>query len=182
MLANRTIILDRVSSLAEGKPPQPWNNSWDFDQSGIVALGFFEDSDHLLVVCHHRRLIVDCSKSAVIAVTEEDGWGEFLDQSNLTCSGIGPYSQQRVSISGLFGGGGCRGTSDGWRIVPFYLEWWRLSIVLVPPGGDIFSAQRAKGCVRITIPDMDEFRFCGFSPTGKSLVAADASGILVYSR
>lgn len=175
-------VLRRVERMDESPPPPPWRPTLVYVRSGLLEIGFKDSSDLLLLVCHDRREVVNCQDGAIVTTETHDALGEWYDQANLMCSGIGPLCGDRIRIAGASGGGLALLTRDGWSIAPIYAQWWIPSVILRPPGESFFSEAKARNCVRIEIPASDDFRTCGFSPTGRSLVAADAGELRVFFR
>lgn len=179
----RDILTDRIENMPVSAPPAPWARKLEFDRSGLIDIGFADNSDLLLLVSWDERVVIDCLTGDVLAREGHKKLGDWHDQFNLYCLGVGPLSKSRVRTAGLWGGGLCSYTRDSWSLRSFYQEnSWSPLVVLEPPDGDVRLPDEAAGCTRLEIPDLDTFRACGFSPTGKSIVAADASGVIIYGR
>lgn len=174
---------DNIESMPESAPPKPWVKKFKFDRSGLLEIGFAESSDLLLLVSWDDRVVLDCLTGAVLAREGHKEIGDWHDEFNSWCLGIGPISRCRIRIAGLWGGGLCCYTEDSWCLRVFNSENCRDAfVILEPPNLDFTDPDEASSCTRLEIPTLDTFRACGFSPTGKSIVAADASGVIVYGR
>jgi hypothetical protein len=92
--------------------------------------------------------------------------GDWHDDDVPDAEGIGPLAGQRIRLAGLWGGALASATSDGWSLA-------REPLALVGPGG-------AAG--QLLIDDDDDPRAAGFSPSGRTLVVATASTLMLFGR
>jgi hypothetical protein len=172
-------VLQRVAPLMVSAPPSPWREH-THSRSGTYDVGFGEDSDLLLVVSCDWREVIDCSSAKVVASEPHDSFEGWHDPANLTCVGIGPLEGQRVRVAGVSGGGLSTGTRDGWSLAVIYVEWSAPYVVLQRPGADV--RLRLAGCTRLAAQAGDSLRAFGFSPTGKTVVVADADEVRIFNR
>lgn len=176
-------VLRRVDGLPSGPPPPPWRLALDRPRSGLLALGFQDGADLLLLLGTDRREAIDCLAGVLLAVEEHEAWGDWWHAPDLLCAGVGPMAAVRVRMAGAFGGGLRLDTDDGWSVEAIHVTWNSPMIVLQPPGTGLFlDAPRRRGCVRLDWKPVDTPRAWGFSPTGRTLVLADADHTQIFIR
>jgi hypothetical protein len=152
-----------------------------FAVGGLTSVGFGESSDLLLAASGAGRGVFDCRKGELLA---RDDAEEFsFDIGNLVAEGIGPLAQERVRMSGIYGGGlACR-TADGWKIERHPLSWPDDELILSPPGQSMLWTPPGQPMLLTKLAGfISEVRAFGFSPTGYSLVVATAADISVFGR
>jgi hypothetical protein len=63
-----------------------------------------------------------------------------------------------------------------------FLDWPEECLLLIPPGGDIYSEYMGRPAVFAKLAVESGVRARGFSPTGRSLVLATNSDLTVWAR
>jgi hypothetical protein len=166
----------RVMPFAD--PPAPWMPVPLPYVGGTTDVGFGRASDLLLVVSHAGRGAFDCRTGERVARDDSD---YFVDAQALEADGIGPLTGVRVRMSGIHGGGLCRGSGDGWSVEELVLDWPDSVLLLEPPEtGDVWSG-REGGVFKIK-PDITTLVAWGFSPTGRTLVLAESGSLRAWRR
>ncbi|MEM9070257.1 MAG: hypothetical protein AAGE52_17250, partial [Myxococcota bacterium] len=122
----------------------------------VFAVGFFANTDELLVLSH--------SASVVVA---ESGAQRLVDAEVDAVRLIATVDGQRVRIAGVSGGGLPRTTHDGWSVRVVSLDWPSEVAFLQPPGSHAWHGE----CVVVDESNAP-FRAVGFSDTGTMLVVA----------
>ena len=162
-------------------PPAPWRTSGVFAVPGLEAIGFDRSGELLLVVSQEGRGVIDCVSGEKVARKHGDT-GAHQPPHLLQAQGIGPLDGATVAMSGRHGGGLPRVTHDGWSLEVVTLEWPTQDVLLVPPGLSLFATDE-DGPARFTRIESDpDLQACGFSYTGRSLVVATATDLLIYHR
>jgi hypothetical protein len=73
-------------------------------------------------------------------------------------------------------------TSDGWSVERLTLEWPEESLLMVLPGADLSSEYLGRPAVFSKLAVESEVRAWGFSPTGRTLVLATSSDLILWGR
>lgn len=172
-------LKEQLRVLKQAPPPHPWHQVTTVAVSGLRSVGFDLDSEYLLVVSSAGRGVIDCRTGQKVARDyEEDYKGEEFLEAN----GIGPLQGKKIRTSGLAGGGLPLGTSDGWHIELVTLEWPIKEVILVEPFSSLYGYRYGKPAIFYKICADYELRALGFSYTGKTLVIATPSDIVIFSR
>ena len=140
-----------------------------FAVGGLWAVGFGANSDLLLVISVNGRGVFDCVSGERVARDPSDD--DAYDEDSETAAGIGPLAGARIEICGANGGIVTRRrlpltTHDGWVVAKT----------------DEMIVLRAEHAEWTTIAEVEELSAIGFSPTGRSLVAAESHTLHVWSR
>jgi hypothetical protein len=172
-------LVDMVAAAPCEEPPLPWRRIAAHAVGGLLAVGFAENSDTLLVVSHQGRGVFDCITGQRVARDrEEDGYDPF----RLEALGIGPLADKPIRMSGLDGGGLPESTADGWRVERLTLQWPLESLLLTPPGSWIYGVIYGKPHEFTKVFEDSEIRAWGFSPTGRTLLLATSSDMVIYGK
>jgi hypothetical protein len=151
------------AAAAPAPEPFAWRPVGVCPVGGLRSLGFAAGGDVLLIVSEHGRIVVDALTSVQLA---RDPMRYFVGQERGEALGIGPLAGQVIRVAGLFGGRLDRETADGWS-----LAGAAAATVLVAPDGTAFGVGARPDTV-----------IAGFSPTGSTLVVADAAEVALYGR
>ncbi|WP_267104583.1 hypothetical protein [Xanthomonas sacchari] len=172
-------LKEQLRELKEAQPPHPWCEVATIAVAGLHSIGFDMESEYLLVVSSAGRGVIDCHAGQKVARDYEENYEgeEFLE-----ANGIGPLQGKKIRTSGLPGGGLPLGTSDGWHIELVTLDWPIREIILVEPFSSLYGARYGKPAIFHKIYATYELRAIGFSYTGKTLVIATSSDIVIFSR
>ena len=130
-------IIEKVRRTLSGEPPVPWKPVPVQHVGGVVAVGFDQSSDFLLVVSHSGRGLFDTRSGERIAREVRVTGYEGYDHTTLTARGIGKLKDETVRIAGLHGGGLPEFTDDGWHAERLILDWPWETLLLTPPGSSI---------------------------------------------
>lgn len=170
----------RIQESPISDPPSPWFAAGSFAVGGLTDVGFARDTDLLLVVSSAGRGVFDCVNGARVA--RDDADGQWQDTIALEADGIGPLANERVRTAGVYGGGLCKITRDGWTAEDLVLDWPAHTLLLVQPGswvlGDGFG--KPAHCTKVAVES--ELRAWGFSPTGRSLVFASSDTLTCWRK
>ena len=169
----------RLESIPTSAPPPPWKLVLNSTIGGLLAVGFAENSDELLVVSSQGRGMFNCLSGDRIA-RDDDAMYHNSDSSGMTVPGIGKHSTSTIPVAGIHGGGLLAGSSDGWSLDVVQLPWPIHVLFLTADFKHSFdaSAQVSKICT----DEPCEYRAAGFSPTGQSFVVATSGELTIYSR
>src|SRR5262245_9637675 len=117
-------LVELVAELRKpiSQPPAPWKKATGFAIGGLTEIGYAPGSDLLLVVSGQGRGVFDCISGERIARDYDDS-PDFIDETKLLASGIGPLSGQWIRVGGLHGGGLPNSTKDGWGLNALPLPW-----------------------------------------------------------
>lgn len=154
-----------VAAPVEVPPPEvfPWRRIGVCPVGGLRSLGFAAASDLLLIVSEGGRIVVDGRTSVQVA---RDPMRYLVGQERGQALGIGPLAGEIVAVAGRYGGRLPQETPDGWR-----LAGTGAHLAVVAPDGTAFGLGAS-----------EEALVAGFSPTGATLVVADAAEVAVIGR
>jgi hypothetical protein len=172
-------LIKRIISLDTTEPIYPWNKIAVFPVGGLRSIGFQSGSDLLLVVSDQGRGVIDCLIGQKVSRDQNE---YYEDETQLEAEGIGPLSGQKIRISGLYGGGLPNSTSDGWSLEIASLTWPEQILILVEPGSWLYGGLYDKPDNFWKIYSDFEIRAQGFSSTGRTLVIATSSELIIYAR
>lgn len=172
-------LVRHLQTLPVMLPPPPWHHSTSFAVGGLLAIGYAEATDLLLVISSQGRGIFDCQFGTKIARDDTDA-DAFYDAIALLAQGFGPLDGQAIRIAGLFGGGLPKNTQDGWHLEAVPLPWPHHRIVLEYPFRSMYQDSASATCVGDD--GACELRAYGFSPTGRSFVIATSCGLAIFTR
>ncbi|RYD75714.1 MAG: hypothetical protein EOP84_17875 [Verrucomicrobiaceae bacterium] len=174
------VVHRRIDTAPNGQVPEPWRRAGVFAIGGLTDVGFADDTDLLLVLSSQGRGIYDCTTGERV---ERDRSEDFPhDPANLIAPGFGILEGVSVRTAGMYGGGLCRVTADGWSVECVTLHWPEEILLLVEPWHSIY-ADPARGKAEFhRLATEHEVRAFGFSPTGRSLVIATSSDVTVFTR
>lgn len=147
---------------------------------GLESVGFAPSSELILVTSPGGRSVYDCTTGKQVARDRETE--DFEDDAALEAIGIGPLDGLAIRMSGLYGGGLPRLTSDCWMAERLEIDWPNESALLVHPGSFIYGDVHGKPAEFTKVFEGHETRAWGFSSTGKTLVLATSGDLTIYAR
>ncbi|RZQ62188.1 hypothetical protein EWH70_20685 [Amycolatopsis suaedae] len=168
--------MSELLALPEVPPPPPWRpvESGVLHIGGVLGIGFAphpeSGAELLLVASTAGRGLFDATGTRLARDRDEDAG--YPHGPDLACDGIGPLAGTRVRMAGLYGGGLHTLTDDRWRVDVIAPAWPDERVVLSRDGDRwvVFDA------------DVTELRTAGFSPSGRTLVAATSSDVTLWTR
>ncbi len=162
-------------------PPHPWREAGRHAVGGLTGVGFARDTETLLVVSSQGRGVFDCASGSRL-VRDRDTECDYEDEIALEARGIGPLEGMVIRMSGLHGGGLPRSTYDGWSAEQLALDWPQQTLLILSPWSSIYDLTRGRSVDFTKLAVESEVRAYGFSPTGRSLVVATSSDLVIYTR
>ena len=178
--AHVTQLRNRIRSMPVSPPPSPWRRIAAHPVGGITDVGYAPGSDMLLVVTHDGRGVFDGTTGQRVARDTAPLPDAWHDRIRMTAAGIGPIGGVNIRLAGLWGRGLLATAPDSWSLEIVSPDWPEHQAILSPPGCDIFSADRAQGCTKVS--HIDELRAWGFSETGRSFVLAQSHTLEIFGR
>ena len=160
-------------------PPDPWCYVTTHAIGGLLAAGFAEDTDLLLVVSSQGRGVFDCLTGEKVARDNADPY-PYFDEVKLIAHGMGPLTGRTIHIAGLHGGGLPHCTHDGWSLKAFPIMWPHHDIVLEYPYQSIYN--NIDNGIKVGEDGACELRAYGFSQTGQSFIIATSCDIALFTR
>jgi len=169
----------KLRSLKLVQPPSPWREIAIVSVGGLRAVGFDRESDLLLVVSFAGRGVIDCLTGQRIA---RDDANYFEDTTFLEAEGIGLLKGHTLRVTGLHGGGLPITTEDGWSVKILGREWPELEVLMIEPNASLYASppREPSGFHKVAVES--ELRACGFSYTGRTLIVASSSDIIIFGR
>lgn len=175
-------LIARVRAASIAQPSAPWSPVGHHSVGGLTDVGFGRATDLLLVVSHAGRGVFDGITGARVARDPDAANCTWQDFSELEALGIGPLEDQLVRTSGLAGGALPTSTTDRWQIERLMLDWPDESLLLVAPDSWIYEQRPNRSSSFLKLAVESEVRAFGFSPTGRTLLLATSSDLVLYSR
>ena len=172
-------MYQRMDTAQLTEEPSPWRRI-NHAVGGLTDVGFADDSDLLIVLSGQGRAVFDCTSGERV---ERDYDTDFpQDYHNLTASGFGVLDGQTIRTAGLAGGGLSSGTADGWCVHRLSFHWPEELLILTPPGNWIYDSIPSMGSDFYRLGALAEVRAFGFSPTGRSLIIATGSDLVILAK
>lgn len=168
-----------LGSLKLTHPPSPWRKVSMIAVGGLRAVGFDRQSELLLVVSYAGRGVIDCKTGERIARDDSE---YFEDTRFMEAAGIGPLEGQTVRVAGGQGGGLPTSTQDGWSIEVVTREWPEHEVLMLAPFASLYDCLQGKPSRFNKIAVESELRASGFSYTGRTLIVASSSDMLIFGR
>ena len=160
-------------------PPTPWHELLSHAIGGLLAVGYAENTDLLLVISSQGRGVFDCLTGEKVARDDTDPY-PYFDQIKLTAQGIGPLTDTIIHVAGLPGGGLPHHTQDGWSLKALPITWPQYDIFLEYPYQSIYND--INNGVKVGEDGVCELRTYGFSQTGQSFIIATSCDITLFTR
>ena len=158
-----------IGSLPYKEIPDGWVKHSSIAIGGLEYIGFSDDSHYILIVSSSGRGVLDLASGEFVA-RDRMANGEWLDESNLVCQGIGPLNEKTIRITGIGGGGLPSKTSFGDSLYLAASLFPCYEVVYQPPYQNCLIDGHNKDCVIIY---RGYISYCGFSWDGKILVVVD---------
>jgi hypothetical protein len=176
---NRLRLQKLVDNAMKSDIPTGWKKE-TFAIGGLSEVGFSKNHPELLlIVSSQGRGIIDCSK---FKLTEKDDNVDFdwFNSYELWSMGIGKLADEKITVSGLCGGGLPLLSKFGDGIQYLATEWPIIDLIFEPNFKSIYKEDDGKHCFRI-FHDY-ELRAFGFSSNGEYFITATSSKINVYRK
>ncbi|WP_407557910.1 hypothetical protein [Winogradskyella sp. 4-2091] len=176
---NRLRLQKLVDNAKKSDIPTGWKKE-TFAVGGLSEVGFSKNHpEWLLIVSSQGRGIIDCS---TFELTERDNNADFdwFNSYELWSMGIGKLANEKITISGLCGGGLPLLNQYGDGIQYMATEWPIIDLIFEPNFKSIYKEDDGKHCFRI-FHDY-ELRAFGFSSNGEYFITATSSEINVYRK
>ncbi|MFJ2363333.1 hypothetical protein ACIPIN_06335 [Pseudomonas sp. NPDC087697] len=168
-----------IAQLPISPPPSPWEIAAQFAVGSLLEVGFDRDSELLLVTSSAGRSVIDCLTGQKIAT---DYTGDVESNQYLEAEGIGPLAGRAIPMAGINGGSLPVGAFDGWVVENVPLNWPCHHLLLIEPGSWLHGARYKQASTFHKLAIEIELRAFGFSYTGRTLVIATSSSLIVYRR
>lgn len=170
----------RIDAAPVTEEPSAWRRVGEHSVGGLTDIGFANDSDLLIVLSGQGRGLFDCTTGERVGRDHSTDYPH--DERNLTTTGFGVLNGQAIRTAGLAGGGLPTGTHDGWCVHRFALHWPEEILLLTPPGHWIYGDAPSMGSDFYRLGADSEVRAFGFSPTGRSLIIATGSDLVILTK
>jgi hypothetical protein len=145
-----------------------------------MAVGYAVNSDVCLAVSYSGRGLFNALNGELLSRDDTEPEDSWLMSIPFRARGIGVLSDAEINLAGIYGGGLATITSNRWSIEVVSVDWPDHIVFLQPPGINAVILENSMGCGRIDVTE--EFRACGFSETGKSLVVATSNYLEFYAQ
>ena len=125
------------------------------------------------------RGLFDCTTGNRIERDAEEMFAN-PDDSGMTAPGIGKHAETVFRLAGLQGGGLASGTKDDWGLHVLQRPWPIHVVFLTSNYADV--TDDTGQVTKICNDEPCTYRAAGFSPTGRSFVAATSGELMIYTR
>ncbi len=150
---------------------------------GLLEIGFFEDSDYLMVLSSQGRGIIDCFENKRVARDHDDYYFSSWNAKTGIVQGIGTFRKQQVICGGFEHPNVLlKETEDGWRykIETLEQQFWFSKTKKIQR--IVVYNEELKLRVEIDATGQVLNRGIGFSNTGNTFVFASASDVHFINR
>lgn len=183
MTGHQEALNARLRALPLAAPPTPWRLVASVAIGGFEALGFSLDSRYLLVVSSSGRGVFDSETGELVARELPSTRPDWYKLEELTVEGIGPLSEQFISVAGIHGGGLPMVTLDGWVTDLLSPNWPSSFVTLSPPGSSPWIQDQIQGVAKVAPTEGDDAIKCfGFSWSRRHLVVATSRSVDLVVR
>ena len=167
-----------LSKVDEAESPNGWKKVATPSVGGLTDIGFSKEAPYLLVISTQGRGLFDCNSGEKIARDYEE-YGDWFNQYDLTCSGIGPIASEMVQTCGIHGGGLPHINKFGESIEVHALNWPAYDLYFCSQYKSALVEGHSAYCKKI---DSEHFRAYGFSWCGNFLVSAVGSDFNLWKK
>lgn len=179
---NKAVESKQVHSLAPQiksmDSPPGWSMVTHIAVGGMTDLGFSRTGPCLLIISGQGRGVLDCTTGEKVA-RDYESYGDWSDESQLTCLGIGPIESETIMTCGLHGGGLPHVNNHGDSIQIASANWPDSDLYFCSDYGSCFIEKYQHQCCHI---DSGDLRSKGFSWCGKYLVSATSSDLKLWKK
>lgn len=174
-------LLNRARALKPTVPPEPWGHKIIVSAAGVLAAGWDQSENVLLISSDGYSLTEPLSGARLIRNRDYEITFASILPGNLYFRTI--ETQEIIPIFGVWGGDGIHMTEDGWSLAYIY-PWWPEATVLikrpfVPGSGRTGLLDDA---YLIQLERLEGWLKCGFSPSGKHFAVIGSGGAEIFSR
>lgn len=168
----------KLLNLKIEKPPPPWELKTVISVGGLCSVGFDRNTEHLLILSHQGRGVINCLTGEKTARDYED----YYENQYLEAEGIGCLKGKIIKMAGLLGGGLPICTDDDWCLESVTINFPEEMILLLEPGSDLYGMTWNRPDNFTKIDQQATIRAYGFSYTGQSFIVATSSDLTIYNR
>ncbi len=168
-------ILDKVETC---ESPSGWKKIVTLSIKGVNDIGFSRESHCLLIISNQGRSVIDCNTGEQLA-RDYAPFGDWFDEQQLLCNGIGPLKSERISTSGVNGGGLPHGNRYGDSVEVVAPHWPDYDLYFCRNYKSVLIESHQAECARI---DSGNIRAYGFSYCGNYIVSANDNIITLWQR
>jgi len=175
---NRERLIRLISEIEENKNPNGWKHISSIAVGGLACIGFSKkNKNHVLVASSGGRGVIDCDTGEKLERDEEEYAG--LDKTGLYCEGIGPISDETVSMAGIYGGGLPLSNRQGDLLEVVSPNWPELDLTLCQNNKTALVDGHQSYCSVII---SEHLRAYGFSWCGNYIIAATGSEFDIWKK
>ncbi|MFE3574446.1 hypothetical protein [Lysinibacillus sp. NPDC059133] len=159
-------------------PPSPWGHETVIPASGVIACGWDQDENVVLISGSGYSMTEPITGSRIHRDYDANTTYDSRSEDNLFFTI--PFTKEKIMIFGLDAGDGIHVSNDGWHLEVIY-PWWPRATVIID---NVFKAnhQYLTDATAIDLGRLDGSIKCGFSPSGNHLMIMGSGGALIYSR
>lgn len=166
-----------LGQIKDADSPEGWEIVTSAAVGGLTDLGFSKKGQYLLVISSQGRGVFDCNSGEKLARDYDDG--EWFNERELQCQGVGPIESESISTSGLQGGGLPLCNQHGESIEVVAPNWPVYDLYFCKDYKSALIDGHGSYCKRIA---SDHLRAYGFSWCGNYFVSAIGSDFTLWKR
>jgi hypothetical protein len=167
-----------LGKIKDADTPEGWEKITSAAVGGLTDLGFSKSNPYLLVISSQGRGVFDCNTGEKVA-RDDESYGDWFNERELKCRGIGPIESEEILTSGLQGGGLPMTTPHGESIEVVAPNWPIYDMYFCKDYKSALIDGHGSYCTKI---DSEHLRAYGFSWCGNYLVSAIGSDFTLWKR
>lgn len=176
---NRKRLIKIINSIKKSTKIESWVCLGICAVGGLLAVGFSEKEDLLLVESSSGKGLFDCCTGKKLAREYVQNY-ENPYANKLCCRGIDVLNYEMVTMAGIYGGGLLTSTTKGDRVEIVAPHWPIHDIIFCPNFASIYIDKTKDQCQ--IVASVYEIRACGFSYNENYFVYATSSEFVLYKR
>ncbi len=167
-----------LGKIEEAESPDGWAKVASPSVGGLTDLGFSKRGPYLLIISSQGRGLFDCNTGEKISRDYEE-YGNWFNERELTCEGIGPIGSESVHTCGIHGGGLPHSGNHGESIEVHALNWPEYDLYFCSEYKSALVDGHQSYCKKL---DSEHLRAYGFSWCGNYLVSAVGSDFSLWKK
>lgn len=175
-------ILTQARNMIPIDPPLPWQRTHIISAAGVIAAGWDEAENILLISSDGYSLNDPITGKRIRRETNRESTYAAITPDHLSFEQ--PTFEKPIRIFGINGGDGIHLTQDGWELEIIY-PWWPRSIAIIRTPFVLDSEMHGyldrAHAIRLERLETTNLK-CSFSPTGNHFMIIGSSGAEVFSR
>lgn len=171
-------LVNILGKIKEAESPDGWEKITSAAVGGLSDLGFSKIGPYILVISSQGRGVFDCNTGKKVA-RDDESYGDWFNERELLCEGIGPIESEKIQTTGIQGGGLPHSNQHGESIEVVAPNWPVYDLYFCKEYKSALIDGHGSYCTKI---DSEHLRAYGFSWCGNFLVSAIGSDFTLWKR